>query len=94
MTVPGYARIGTDMARTPRSCPPRALTRWTQGRSQESLAAELGCSQQTVSRILAGGEPSLGLKLVIRRKAGVPLDAWPTPEVVSEADLAPLGVAS
>lgn len=91
LTRLSYARIGNGMAR---SCPPRAFTRWARGRSQELLAAELGCSQQTISRILKGGEPSLALKLVIRRRAGVPLDAWPTPEVVTEADLAPIGVAS
>lgn len=64
------------------------LRLWVDGRKQSDAARELGVSQQTVSSLLRGVEPALPLKIVLRRVAGIPLDAWPTREILTESDLA------
>ncbi len=64
------------------------LATWLGGRKQKEGADKLGISQQTLSKLLAGEEPALKTKLELRRKAGISLDAWPTPEVITEDDFA------
>lgn len=64
------------------------LRLWVGGRRQSEAAQVLGVAQQTVSSLLRGTEPSLAVKLLLRRIAGIPLDAWPTEEILRESDLA------
>jgi hypothetical protein len=66
---------------------PALLKAWMGERKQSEAAEVLDVSQQTVSRLLAGGDASLKLRLKLRRICGISLDVWPTEAEITEADL-------
>lgn len=64
----------------------RLLAEWLGDRKQEEGAKLLGFAQQTLSRLLAGRDAGLEVRIKCKRVAGVPLGAWPTKDPLGVTD--------